>query len=313
MKKIIAYLLIVVSSIGMTNCNSHSGEIDEIKNTLLWGEKGKAGTWRMSYNYYFVDDIDLKAVETMTLKENGEFTEETIYYYKGNPLAKGTQTGEWNIEYDDDLEAYFFNQYYDDKLAIQNLNMNEDWFKRFDTDLRLSRRGDAYDAVEDGDEKDGKLYGIEIIDYNKNLFLVKDLETGSVYRYEPVKESAERAESANIMSSNSAQEGDEACETAFTLQGKIGDYPIEMELTTYEGTIIDARYRYLKTGSGEWINLEIDKDDLGRTLMYESLNGKKVGCLEGRLSVTGNTAEFRGWHKNMSTGKELPLYAEDSN
>lgn len=308
MNKIIVFLLIAASFTGMSSCNSHSGEIDEIKDTLLWGEKGKVGIWSMGYDYDFVDDIVLKVVETMTLKENGKFTEETIYYYNGNPLAKGTLTGEWEIEYDDDLEAYFFNQYYDGNHNIQNLNMNEDWFKRFDTDLRLTRRGDAYDAIEDDDT----LYGIEIIDCNKDLFLVKDLETGTVYRYEPVRKSVDRIESVNSVSSGSAPEGDEASETAYTLQGQIGDYPIEMELWAFEENIIDARYRYLRTGSGEWIDLEIDRDDLGRTIMYESLDGERVGRFEGRFTVSGHGAQFEGWHKNFKRDKELTFHVEQT-
>lgn len=307
MKKIIAFLLVAVAFMGMTSCNSHSGKINEIKNTLLW--EGKFGTWRMSYDYYFVDDFVMEAVETMTLKANGEFTEETVYYYNGNSLAKGTLTGEWEIEYDEELHAYFFRQYYNDKLTVQNLNMDEEWFKKFDTDLRLVRWGDAYDAV--AEEDDNKLYGIEIIDCNKDLFLVKGLGTGTVYRYEPVRKTAETVESQNRVYSGSAQEGDEASETKYTLQGKIGDYPIEMELTAYEENIIDARYRYLRTGSGEWIDLEIERDDLGRTFMYEIVDGERVGRFDGRFMISDNEALLEGWHKNFKRDQELTFYVEE--
>lgn len=309
MKKIIAFLLIAVSFIGITSCDSHSSKINGIEETLLWGENGKVGTWGMSYNYDFVDDIELTAVETMTLKDNGKFTEETIYYYNGHPMAKGTMTGEWDIEYNDDLDAYFFNQYYDDKLSIKNLNMNEDWFKRFDTDLRLIRRGDAYDSVED--EDDDKIYGIEIIDCNKNLFLVKSLGTGTVYRYEPVGKTEVRQDTITVPSGYD-QEGDPPCEDSYTLRGKIGDYPIEMELSAFEENIIDARYRYLKTGSGEWINLEIERDDLGRTIMYESLDGKRVGRFQGRFTVSDNEALYEGWHTNLVKDKDLTFYIKET-
>ena len=308
MKKIIAFLLITVSFIGITSCNSHSGKINEIKDTLLRG--GKVGIWRMSYDYHFVDDIKLDAVETMTLKENGEFTEETIYYYNGNPLAKGTLTGEWDIEYVDDLAAYFFNQDYDDKLVIQNLNMNEDWFKRFDTDLRLARNGDAYDAVEE--EDDDKLYGIEIIDCNKDLFLVKSLGTGTVYRYEPVRKLVESVESVNSVSYNTTQEGDEASDMSYTLRGEIEDNPVEMEVTAFEENINYARYRYLRSGSGKWIDLEIDRDDLGRTIMYESLDGRRVGQFHGRFTVSDDEVNFKGWYKNYVEDKESTFYLEET-
>ena len=170
-----------------TGCDSHSSKkIDEIKNTLLWEGNGTYGTWRMNYSYDFVDDIELKAVETLTLKKDGRFTEETLYLYKGDALAKATRTGNWELDYDNELEAYFFDQDYNDKLDLQNLDMSDKWFKRFDTDLRLTINGDAYDALEDDDED--IIYGIEIIDCDKDLFLVKDLGYDEIYRYEPVKD-----------------------------------------------------------------------------------------------------------------------------
>ena len=308
--KVISFLTVLSFIMGFESCNSHSGEINKMKKYLLWEENGKAGVWSDNYDYQFVDDIVLKAVETMTLKENGDFIEETMYYYKGNPLAKGTWTGEWEIEYDDNLDTYFFNQNYNENLEIQNLNMDEDWFKRFDTDLRLTRNGDAYDVVEDEEDED-KLYGIEIIDYNENLFLLKDLSSGNIYSYEPVRKLAKTKESFDNESSDYAEVGDEASDVSYTLRGKIGDYPIEMEVTAFEENIADARYRYLQTGSGEWIELEIDKDNLGRIIMYESLDGKKVGSFEGRFSVNGDKALYEGWHKNFDRNKELTFYVEE--
>lgn len=108
-------------------------------------------------------------------------------------------------------------------------------------------------------------------------------------------------------------EGDELSDVINTyyLSGKIGGkYPIEMELRVVNNYRVTwARYRYTKTGSGAWIDLEIDVNELGQTLMYESLNGKRVGCLETRLTCTENTAEIEGWHKNFEIGNDLTFYA----
>ncbi|MCH5245052.1 MAG: hypothetical protein J1E84_01210 [Muribaculaceae bacterium] len=109
-------------------------------------------------------------------------------------------------------------------------------------------------------------------------------------------------------------EGDELSDVIDTyyLSGKIdGKYPIEMEMRVVNNYRVTwARYRYTKTGSGAWIDLDIDTDDFGRTLMYESLNGERVGRIEARLTCTGNSAELEGWHKNFKTGKELVFYAD---
>lgn len=185
--KTILFLACAILFLATTSCNSHSGEINGIKDTLLWEKNGEAGSWRLNFTYDFVEGIVLETVETLTLKKDGMFTEETLYYYNGDLLAKAKMTGKWDVEYDDGLDAYFFIQDYNDKLNLQNLNMTDEWFKRFDTDLRLSKRGDAYDAIEEEDEDDNTIYGNEIIDWNKNLFLVKNLGYDEVYRYEPAK------------------------------------------------------------------------------------------------------------------------------
>ena len=104
---------------------------------------------------------------------------------------------------------------------------------------------------------------------------------------------------------------DTSGEESYTLTGEIGGkYPIEIELTAVDEEITWARYRYTKTGSGDWIDLEIDKDEMGRFLMYEYTNSKAVGYLEVRFTVSGNSAELRGWHKNLIKDAELSFYAD---
>lgn len=188
MKNLTIFLACVALLIETASCNTHSSEINTIKDTLLWEKNGESGSWRMNFTYDFVEGIVLETVETMTLQKDGRFREETLYFYNTGLLAKAKMTGKWDVEYDDELDAYFFIQDYDDKLDLQNLNMSEEWFKRFDTDLRLFTRGDAYDALDDEDESDDTIYGNEIIDCNKNLFLVKNLGYDEIYRYEPAKD-----------------------------------------------------------------------------------------------------------------------------
>lgn len=174
--------MILIPFLGLTACDSHSEDIKKMEKRLLWGNKGEKGVWETEYEYEFVDGIDLLAKERMTLEKDGTFKEETTFYYEGTALAKSLMTGSWEIEYDDELAAFFFNQYFDDNTTIQNINMVPDWFKRFDTDLRLSWHGDAYDMI--SEDSDDTLYGNEIIDCSDDVFLIKNLEDGTSYRYE---------------------------------------------------------------------------------------------------------------------------------
>lgn len=144
-----------------------------------------------------------------------------------------------------------------------------------------------------------------------NIAALPEIFGGVDKEYDEYIEELREENGADYQVGASTEEGDMASKEAYTLYGEIGGkYPIELELTTVDKDIVEARYRYLKTGSGEWIDLEIYRDELRRTFMYESLSGENVGCLEGSLSINGDTAEFRGWHTNLKTGKELPIYAE---
>lgn len=179
------FLVLILSVCTLTSCDSHSEDIGRMEKRLLYENKGERGVWITEYTYDFVEGIKMLAKEQMTLEKNGEFKEEITYYYEGTPLAKSLMTGTWEIEYDDDLDTYFFNQYFNDNIEIKNINMSSDWFKRFDTDVRLRRKGDAYDMIlEDSDDT---LYGNEIIDCSDEIFLIKDLEDDSAYRYEKSK------------------------------------------------------------------------------------------------------------------------------
>lgn len=111
--------------------------------------------------------------------------------------------------------------------------------------------------------------------------------------------------------SSSYKQYDATDEVSYALTGKInGKYPVEVELTAIGEEIQWARYRYTKTGSGDWIYLEISKDNLGRAVMYENINGKTYGCISARLSIDGNTATLRGWHENFERNTEMIFFAE---
>lgn len=158
------------------------------------------------------------------------------------------------------------------------------------------------------------------IDDNSMTCSVNHGFLGREQTYDRVEKATPRSKEVAVAAVDSTyydydeDEGDELSDVinTYSLSGKIGGkYPIEMEITVVSNyRVTRARYRYTKTGSGAWIDLDIDTNDFGQTLMYESLNGQRVGCLEARLTCTGNSAELSGWHKNLKTGKELVLYAE---
>ena len=98
----------------------------------------------------------------------------------------------------------------------------------------------------------------------------------------------------------------------YTLHGKIdAKYPIEMLMLIEENEVIEAVYRYLKTGSGDWIQLEISKNNLGQTIMTEIINGEENGEFEGRIVFEKNKIEYKGWFTNFKSGKNYIFYVEN--
>lgn len=181
MKRILYYCILIALVGCITSCNSHSKEIEQMKKNLLYGpfHRGAEGSWVMEYDYYLTDQVTLKAKEYLTLKKDGGFKQFTEYYYDGSLMATEDGSGKWDIEYDDDLESYFFDQYFEGSLDIKNVSFNANWFKIFDTDKRMTFNGSLTDYDED------TLSGLEIIDCTPELFLIKNLSEDETYRYEP--------------------------------------------------------------------------------------------------------------------------------
>ena len=98
-------------------------------------------------------------------------------------MATCELSGDWDIEYDGDYEAFFFDQGYNDDVKISNVNFSDQWFKTFDIDLRVALNGDTNSSLEAYD--DDTVFGTQIIDCSPTLFLVKILEEDMTLRYEP--------------------------------------------------------------------------------------------------------------------------------
>lgn len=190
MKKYSLFYVLIVTAISLlamcgVSCNSHSKEIEKMTNDLLnspISSQGEEGSWVMEYEYDFLDDIKLGCREHLSLYKNGKFKELTEYYYSGQLMATCEFTGEWSVKYDNDYGTFFFDQDYEDDMIIKNINFQDDWFKKFDTDLRLTRNGDV-NTYNDYDEN--TVFGNEIIDCSPNILLLKDLANDETYRYEP--------------------------------------------------------------------------------------------------------------------------------
>lgn len=175
-------LLALVCAIALTACNSHSKEIKQM-NKYLEGRP----CWEAASEYdYVFEDAKVKVREYIKF-EHGKFRCLQRFMEDGDVLFEVRTTGKYEIEYDSDLEAYFFSQYWDDKFSINNVRTKDEWFKKFELEYRLNYRGDAYDSLEsDDDDADDTLYGYEIVECTADRFILKDLETLEVYDYTPM-------------------------------------------------------------------------------------------------------------------------------
>lgn len=85
----------------------------------------------------------------------------------------------------------------------------------------------------------------------------------------------------------------------YSLSGSIGGkYPIEMEITVTANDEVYGRYRYTKTGSGDWLILS-GAQGLGNTIMMYETNekGETTGYFEGQLegnSYIGMFTNYKG-------------------
>lgn len=90
--------------------------------------------------------------------------------------------------------------------------------------------------------------------------------------------------------------------TSGALAGTVGDYPVELEFSI-DGNDVTGRYRYLQTGSGEWIPLAGNRVGKGMTLV-EGAPGNQTGTMTLKfdyVSVPDNSIRVVG-ALNMTNG-----------
>lgn len=184
MRKFIILLSLPLLFLSIIGCDSHREEIDAMKKNLLWGpfQRGKTGTWSTQYPMEILDN-EFICKENMTLNKDGSYKEDNSYYLEGQLMAKSSRTGKWKIEYDGDLNTFFFDQFPEGSLKIENVYFNDEWFRKFDTDLRSLFNWDVNDKIEFEEDEDA-INGLEIIDCTPEVFIIKDLYYDETYRYE---------------------------------------------------------------------------------------------------------------------------------
>ena len=173
MKKVVVYLLSIVLAAGLVACDSHGKEIDQMKKSLLnsSSNRGKEGTWVTEYPFgEIADGVSIDVKEYLTLKKDDTFKELSEFYFEGRLMATCELSGEWDIKYDGDYEAFFFDAVYNDDVKISNVNFSDQLFKTFDIELRVASNED---------------FDTPIIDSSPTLFLLKYIEDDMTLRYEP--------------------------------------------------------------------------------------------------------------------------------
>lgn len=176
-KKRSFYLLLVLICTALQCCKSGEEEWIEQCDENLISDKYH---WISKFNYDF-EGFELTCFDEYYFSKDHTFKEIITYCYDDVAYAQVLYSGEWEIEYDKNLDAYFFNESSElDK--INNLAMNQKMFNLFDTEIRSNYYGDAYDTISDSEDSD-VLYGMEVIDCTKDLFIIKYLSSGDMSKY----------------------------------------------------------------------------------------------------------------------------------
>ena len=180
----------LIALIYYSTCGSYNKTIDRMKKDLTshYSEKDRRyvdkkdrknraqyGSWVTDY-VFELDDDELDVRETLTLSNKGSFSELREYFYDGQLVATCQFKGKWDIDYED--KDFIFNQDYDDYIDIENVGFNDYWFKRFDTEVRVSMK-----EVDGSDEDESS--GAVIVDCSPKAFSIKYIDDDLSLNYEP--------------------------------------------------------------------------------------------------------------------------------
>lgn len=167
-----AILLITVAA--LQSCSN--SKVGKIEKTLT-----SAKCWITEYDDEMCG-INMKCTEIVKFKD-GKCYQSFTYSQDGVKLFVVKTVCDYSIDYDKDLDSYFWEEgnIEMNNISVSNINSNEEWFRKFDTEARVAYRGDANQIMDDDDDT---LYGLEIIDITDSKMIVKELQTDNVFTYQ---------------------------------------------------------------------------------------------------------------------------------
>lgn len=170
-------LVLLFLGILFQGCNSSRDEwVKECEEILTH----KNYQW-INKSYCDFEGFKLTVFDECTFYEDHTCKSVLTYCHEDKAYAQALYIGEWKIEYDSKLQAYFF--YEGDNLEeVRNLAMNELMFNKLDTKIRTDYYGDAYDSLQDARDSE-ELEGVELIDCSTKSFILKDLDSGEIQKY----------------------------------------------------------------------------------------------------------------------------------
>lgn len=173
------YLIGIISLLAILSqgCNSSRDEwVEECEEILTH----KNYHWINKFSYEF-EGYELTVFDECTFYEDHTCKSVLTYCHEDKAYAQALYSGEWEIECDSKLQAYFF--YEADYLEeVRNLAMNELMFNKLEVSIRTGFYGDAYDSLQDARDSE-ELNGVELIDCTTKSFILKDLESGDIEEY----------------------------------------------------------------------------------------------------------------------------------
>lgn len=292
MKKVI-YGCVILLSAAMTSCGVNS---DPETEQMLNGE------WYMTGTDKFGSEIPVNTLETIEFDAK---THEVVSRYEMYdpewdvtvPIISFEVTGQWcaskeEIEYD----------YNVDDIKI---NTDDSYFVETRSDLKELREQirEITEEIKKEAFKDGSYALDKIIRLTDTELIVRD-DDGEKQEWTRV---GHNNTEVNAVEEVAAIE--EADDTYFNpddpnvsvYNGKIGKYPVEMQLTVDDNGLAEGRYRYTSSGNGGWLSLR-GNCDIGNhwmTLTEFNDKGEQTGTFEGNFGNThGIVFEYDGVFTN---------------
>lgn len=168
------------------------------------------------------------------------------------------------------------------------------------------------ELISELEDEVGSLATMEIVRLTADRLIVKEDDTRMTFHRKGQSNRTTAVENETpaqdyVEESTIATEKNVPSKVHFT--GKIGKFPVEMELTMNENGTVTGRHRYTKTGTGAWLSLSGSNGET-MNLIERNASGDVTGTFNGTVeNAPGHRLVYRGTFVNFQ-GRQFDFTLE---